>query len=309
MFFPQNDAASVVLCIHGRLVDAWSQVRVFFATKRVGVEEVARSGMARLARVVPGRSDGGVVLAVTFDFWHTLVRDPAPRVTNERRVAAVRALVDSARADQVPEAMQAAIAEHTRVWRTGLQYGLTRIVPDLAARLDIDVTQHGRLADALVGAPRAEDLEVAPGAIDVLEQLRGARIRLGVISDTGVLTGRELRTYLDHHGLRRFFDVLCFSDEVGVPKPDHRIFRAALDGLGAVPQHAAHVGDLLTTDIAGARAAGMTAVLYTGLTDAPADAGPDAPEPHVRVADLRELPPRLEAFADSVEARPEGVSS
>ena len=63
-----------------------------------------------------------------------------------------------------------------------------------------------------------------------------------------------------------YFDHWSFSDEVGWYKPAPEIFRHALDGLGGVaPERAAHVGDLRRTDVAGARAMGMTAVRYRGV--------------------------------------------
>ena len=84
------------------------------------------------------------------------------------------------------------------------------------------------------------------------------------------------------------FDHWSFSDEVGAYKPDPAIFEHALAGLGGVaPSSAAHVGDLRRTDVAGARAMGMTAVRYTGAFDD--DSQPD-PEGHHVVGAHAELP-------------------
>jgi putative hydrolase of the HAD superfamily len=47
------------------------------------------------------------------------------------------------------------------------------------------------------------------------------------------------------------------STLVGAEKPDARIFQIALHQARAAPERAAHVGDMLSTDIAGARAAGI----------------------------------------------------
>jgi putative hydrolase of the HAD superfamily len=66
----------------------------------------------------------------------------------------------------------------------------------------------------------------------------------------------------------KYFDGWAFSDEVGVYKPDPAIFARALTSLGDVPaDRALHVGDLRRTDIAGARAIGMTSVRYRGAND------------------------------------------
>src|SRR5207249_2916452 len=80
-----------------------------------------------------------------------------------------------------------------------------------------------------------------------------------------------------HAALIEHFEpaALVFSDEVGVYKPDPRIFQAALGALGAEPSEAAHVGDLRFTDVAGARAVGMRAIRFSGGRDDEAD-GPEA---------------------------------
>jgi FMN phosphatase YigB (HAD superfamily) len=102
-----------------------------------------------------------------------------------------------------------------------------------------------------------------------------------------------LRAHLTDRGLLGYFDHWSFSDEVGVYKPDPAIFRHALAGLSQAagrdiaPAEAAHVGDLRRTDIAGARAMGMTAVRYTGVFD---DDSQPEPEGHHVVDDHRRLP-------------------
>ena len=51
------------------------------------------------------------------------------------------------------------------------------------------------------------------------------------------------------------------SAELGAAKPDPAIFRAALERLGAAAEDAVHVGDSVEHDVAGARAAGLEAIL------------------------------------------------
>ncbi len=47
------------------------------------------------------------------------------------------------------------------------------------------------------------------------------------------------------------------SGEVGVQKPDPRIFRIALDAMGIEARQAWYVGDMPGIDVVGARAAGL----------------------------------------------------
>ena len=129
---------------------------------------------------------------------------------------------------------------------------------------------------------------VAPvaDAADVLSAVAATGVAVGIISDTALATGRHLRTYLDAYGILQHVTFAAFSDEVGVYKPDPAIFAAALDGLGiGDPATAAHVGDLKRTDVAGARAMGMSTVRFRGVVDDPED-GAEADHVIDRLADL-----------------------
>jgi putative hydrolase of the HAD superfamily len=65
---------------------------------------------------------------------------------------------------------------------------------------------------------------------------------------------------LDASGLRSNFGAVVISREVGVKKPEPRIFAIALGRLGTDAQDSAFVGDTPKSDIVGAHAAGMKAV-------------------------------------------------
>ena len=116
-----------------------------------------------------------------------------------------------------------------------------------------------------------------PGALEAVRRLRHRGFRLGIVSDTGFRPGRVLRRQLSEVGILDCFEPggLAFSDEVGVPKPDPRIFERALSGLDVTAAEAVHVGDLKFTDVAGARSAGMRVVRFTGCADDLED-GPEA---------------------------------
>jgi HAD superfamily hydrolase (TIGR01509 family) len=90
-----------------------------------------------------------------------------------------------------------------------------------------------------------------------LLRLRAAGLRLGVVSNSD---GRAEQA-LEAAGLRDCFEVVIDSGLLGIEKPDPRIFQAALQALGVAPAEALYVGDLYEVDVAGARAAGMDAVL------------------------------------------------
>jgi HAD superfamily hydrolase (TIGR01509 family) len=104
-----------------------------------------------------------------------------------------------------------------------------------------------------------------PGTAEALDRLRGAGLRLAVVSNSD---GR-VEEALAAAGIRDRFDVVLDSALVGVEKPDPAIFRAALTALGVAPVEALYVGDLYEVDVVGARAAGMEAVLLVPDAAAP----------------------------------------
>ena len=62
-------------------------------------------------------------------------------------------------------------------------------------------------------------------------------------------------------GLAGSFEAVVTAAAVGVAKPDPRPFEVALERLGIEPALCVHVGDDPLTDVAGAEAAGMPALL------------------------------------------------
>ena len=90
-----------------------------------------------------------------------------------------------------------------------------------------------------------------------------------------------------------YFAAVIVSAEVGVGKPDARIFKLAAERLGVDPREAVMVGDSLVRDVAGAKSAGMAAVWI----DRDLWSEPDAPKPDARIERLSGLPAALDALA------------
>jgi putative hydrolase of the HAD superfamily len=73
------------------------------------------------------------------------------------------------------------------------------------------------------------------------------------------------RWKLQSVGLEDRFDTLAISGELGMAKPDPRIFWRILEELEAEPREVWHIGDSLSNDVAGARAAGLVSVWLNRL--------------------------------------------
>jgi FMN phosphatase YigB (HAD superfamily) len=97
---------------------------------------------------------------------------------------------------------------------------------------------------------------------------------------------------------------LTFSDEVGYSKPHPNSFLRTLETLQANPASAVHVGDLLRTDILGAKAVGMRGVQYIGVNhdqwSTTAEFLPQTPiEPDAVINHHTELPALLKKWGNS----------
>ncbi len=64
-----------------------------------------------------------------------------------------------------------------------------------------------------------------------------------------------------HYGLDRLVDVMLFSDEERIAKPDPRVYYLAAERLGVRPEEAIFVDDV-HRNVEGARSAGMIAVHF-----------------------------------------------
>jgi putative hydrolase of the HAD superfamily len=94
-------------------------------------------------------------------------------------------------------------------------------------------------------------------AAPALGELRAEGLRLVCVSNWDV----SLPDVLARCGLGGLLDLVVTSAAVGARKPDPRIFEVALERAGCRAQEAIHVGDTPDEDLAGARAAGIRALL------------------------------------------------
>jgi HAD superfamily hydrolase (TIGR01509 family) len=96
---------------------------------------------------------------------------------------------------------------------------------------------------------------------DAITELRARGVPVCVVSNAEGRLGELFREL----GIASLFDLVVDSHEVGVEKPDPAIFAHALAHFGVAPAHALHLGDVIATDVVGARAAGIRAALIDPL--------------------------------------------
>jgi putative hydrolase of the HAD superfamily len=120
---------------------------------------------------------------------------------------------------------------------------------------------------------RADGLELFPGVLELLSGLRDAGCRTALITNGFAETHREKIALLR---LERAFDAVVLADEVGMVKPDPRIFLHACALVGAAPERSVMVGDRYDRDIFGAIQAGL-ATVYLDVRNEGVPSGSPAP--------------------------------
>jgi putative hydrolase of the HAD superfamily len=183
--------------------------------------------------------------------------------------------------------LRAFVPEYRReVWRGALE---AVAVSDDALAAELEA--------AYIAARRAHQ-PVDPEAERVLDDLARDH-RLALVTNGAPDVQREK---LAGTTLGSRFAAIVISAELGIAKPDPRIFEHALRAVGAERYGSVMIGDSLSRDIAGARRAGLGSIWIDrgDLTPKPEDAVPDA-----RVTALSQIRSHLAALAPGA-ASPRG---
>ena len=104
--------------------------------------------------------------------------------------------------------------------------------------------------------------ELVLGMAEALGQFKAQGHRLALVADSRPDTPANV---LRQHGLYDLFDEIAVSEIAGASKPDARLFRVALDGMGVTANdygRAVMVGNNLERDIAGANRLGLISVFF-----------------------------------------------
>ncbi len=218
--------------------------------------------------------------AVLFDVDFTLCR-PGPELSPDRyaRIAARHGIeLDTSRYDEARATAALNLKRHPEllhddsIWHAFTEElfmgmgGPAELAPDCASEIER-------------GWEDAENFELYEDALPVLDELRAAELRIGLVSN-GI---RDLHAFVAHHRLD--VDAIVDSRRHGRVKPHPTIFQAALERLTVGAGEAVMVGDSIEDDIEGAQALGMRALLV--------DREDRHPEVADRLPDLLGLPAAL----------------
>jgi putative hydrolase of the HAD superfamily len=238
------------------------------------------------ARRIQGRGSFLPIRAVTFDVGGTLI-EVWPCVGHVYAEVAARNGIKGLSPTSLNRRFAAA-------WRAAKRFGYSR--SDWAALVDATFLGLTERPPSRTFFAELYDHFSTPGAwhifddvIPALQTLAGRGLKLGVVSNWD----ERLRPLLEHLRLARYFETIVVSGEVGTAKPAAAIFQHAIQRLQLPPEAVLHVGDDLSMDVRGARAAGLRALrLQRG----------DGPRRPGCIASLRELweaPGRAAALASA----------
>jgi REG-2-like HAD superfamily hydrolase len=258
-----NPVAEVVVCrnIADALAQAFTEQFVVVTGSLYFVGEAMQELGLASSESERGLNDYGAtrafngIRAVTFDVGGTLI-EPWPSVGSVyAKVAAQLGVMVAA------EALDRQFAQ---AWAAKQDFGYSvsdwsKLVEQTFAGL-VPKPAEARLFAALY----AHFASTAPWRIfdDVtpcLRELKRRGLKLGIISNWD----DRLRPLLHELQLDSYFDSIIISGEAGPQKPDPVIFRAAAAQLNTPAGAILHIGDSSSEDVAGARAAGLQALLLT----------------------------------------------
>lgn len=195
--------------------------------------------------------------AVLFDLDDTLVDFSLCEQAALR--AGLRSIAHAFDVDGAWAELYAAFVPHSRHhWQEGTRTGVPWIeIPPRA--FEGFLAAQGQDASQAEAAARAYSEHFADnafphdGAIAAIRRLEGQK-PIGLISNgIGILQRGRLRSL----GLERSFDPLLISEEIGIRKPDRRIFEMAIARFELARDRILFVGDSITDDLVGSKDAGL----------------------------------------------------
>jgi 2-haloacid dehalogenase len=160
-----------------------------------------------------------------------------------------------------PDEMESFLAEVTTAeWNAHQDAGrpwaeaIEILVAEHPERRELIEAFHRRWPEMLAGEIR--------GTVDVLADLRPAGVRLVALSNW---SAEMFPVALERFGFLAWFEGIVISGDVGVNKPDRRIFEHLVEQFGIEPEEAVFVDDS-AANIDAATDLGFCAIQFTGAT-------------------------------------------
>ncbi len=129
----------------------------------------------------------------------------------------------------------------------------------LAKELNTDVDTVIKIIDEVFSSIDTNSL-LFNDVKDTLKILKRLGFKMGIIGNVLFWSSIYTRKILKELGILSCMNVVVFSDELRINKPDRRIFLHFSREIGVEPEYIAYVGDSVIEDVGGALSAGMKAI-------------------------------------------------
>ena len=196
--------------------------------------------------------------AVIFDLFGTLVPNFS-KLELERVLSETAALLSAPPEPFVRLWLDTFPQRATGVYRTK-GANLAHICDSLGVTVDEELVS--RAADLFL-AFEQRHLIPCHDAIETLSRVKSAGLKIGLISDCSY----PIPEVWPNTPFASLIDAAVFSCEVGVRKPDPRIYHLASTRLGVPPRYCLYVGDGGSQELTGASQVGMHPVLLRGRAE------------------------------------------
>jgi putative hydrolase of the HAD superfamily len=211
---------------------------------------------------------------ISFDFWNTLYGNGDESKRQILRIEYFNKIVSKYKKinrNSIENVFQASTAFFLHEWQHNyrtpstlerIQY-MSKLLSIQLEKPDIEKirTYFGQLIFSVPPQNTSRNLEI-------IKQL-AEYYPLGIISDTGYISGKFIREFLQQEEIISIFKSFVFSDEQDYCKPHPSLFRKTCKKLNISCSKLIHIGDLEHTDIKGAKNSGCIGIRYTGWNNGP----------------------------------------
>jgi putative hydrolase of the HAD superfamily len=137
--------------------------------------------------------------------------------------------------------------ERHRVGRLDLAAARRDVVQIALREIEIDDSTLAQQIGDTYHDLRDRGLQPFADALDTVHWLRAGGCRLALLTNG---SAQMQRSKINRFGLAELFDAILIEGELGFGKPDSRVYKRALEALGAAPGETWMVGDNLEWDVA-----------------------------------------------------------
>lgn len=202
--------------------------------------------------------------AVFFDLDDTLF--DATGLAEKARMAAIESMIENGLAGVAPDhayaVLQEVVSEFGSNYDGHFNMFLRRLNQHSSRLVSIAIITYHRI--------KVQEIKLFPDVFEFLQNLRNmTSCTMGIITD-GIPVKQHEKIF--RLGLDPFFPHVFISDEMGIRKPNAKLFELALVRTGQVPGRCLYIGDRFDHDILPAMKAGMQAcwIHRKGKHDLPA---------------------------------------